>query len=149
MVALQDNIPQQKPYADVVHGAPGLHLPGQHHGDFAVASIHQDQQGAMRQAQEGAVVHFTPRDLAGVALLDVRLRQAKGPFIHIGGLISQTQRPQPLSNEVLDFQVVRRGDFQLERLHQRLLVAELAILRGLAGFGGIEGFDGNPHLAKF
>ncbi len=118
----------------------------------------------MRQAQEGAVVHFTPGDLAAVALGDVRLRPAKGPFIHLGGFILQTQRPQPVGNEVLDYQVVRGGGFQLARLHQGLLVgnaagfelvdqfvqrffvlpisAETAVLGGLAGFGVIEGFDG-------
>jgi len=37
----------------------------------------QAQQGAMRQAQEGAGVHFTPGDLAGVTLGDVCLRPAK------------------------------------------------------------------------
>ena len=118
----------------------------------------------MRQAQKGAVVHFTPGDLADVAFGDMRVRPAKGPFIHLGGFILQTQRPQPVGNEVLDFQVVRSGGFQLARLHQGLLVgdaagfelldqrvqsffvlpvaAETAVLGGLAGFGVIEGFDG-------
>ncbi len=165
VVALeQGDIPQQKPHADVVHGAPGQHLLGQCHGGFAITPVHQAQQGAMRQAEEGAVVHFTPGDLADVTLGDVRLRLAKGLFIHLGGFILQTQRPQPVGDEVLDFQVVRGGGFQLARLHQSLLVGdpagfelldqhvqgffvlpvatETAVLGGLAGFGVIEGFDG-------
>ncbi len=88
VVALeQGNISQQKPHPDVVHGAPGQHLLGQCHGGFAVAPVHQAQQGAMRQAKEGAVVHFTPGDLAAVALGDVRLRPAKGPFIQLSGFV--------------------------------------------------------------
>ncbi|NBW79360.1 MAG: hypothetical protein EBR27_10155 [Betaproteobacteria bacterium] len=92
------------------------------------------------------------------------MRPAKGPFIHLGGFILQTQRPQPIGDEILDFQVVWGGGFQLARLHQGLLVgdaagfelldqhvqglfvlpvaAESAVLGGLAGFGIIEGFDG-------
>lgn len=111
------NISQQKPHADVVHGVPGQHLLGQRHGSFAVSLVHQAQQGAMRQAQEGAVVHFTPGDQSGVALRNVRVRSAKGPFIHLGGFVLQTQRPQPVGDEVLDFKVVRGGGFQLARLH--------------------------------
>ncbi len=165
MVALeQGNIAQQEPHADVVHGAPSQHLLGQCHGGLSITPVHQAQQGAMRQAQEGAVVHFTPGDLAGVALGNVRLCPAKGPLIHLGGFVLQTQRPQPVGDEVLDFQVVRGGGFQLARLHQGLLVgdasgfelvdqriqglfvlpvaAESAVLGGLASFGVIEGFDG-------
>ena len=149
-------------------GAPREHLLGQCHGGFAafclVPSVHQAQQGAMHQAQEGPVVHFTPGDLAGVALGDLCLRPAKGLFLHLGRCILQTQRPQPVGNEVLDFQVVRGGGFQLARLHEGLLVGELAglqlvdqhiqgffalpvaaktaVLGGLDGFGVIEGFGG-------
>ena len=76
----------------------------------------------------------------------------------------QAQYPQPVGNEVLNFQVVGCGGFQLARLHQRLLVAELAglqfvdqhiqgffvlpvaaesaVLGGLAGVRVIEGFNG-------
>ena len=54
------------------------------------------------------------------------LRPAKGRFIHLGGFILQTQRPQPVGNEVLDFQVVWGGRFQLARLHQGLLVGDAA-----------------------
>lgn len=31
-----------------------------------------------------------------------------GPFIHLGGFILQAQCPQPVGNEVLNFQVVGR-----------------------------------------
>gem|GEM_PF-3308371 len=93
----QGNITQQKPHADVVHGAPGQHLLGQCHGVLPITPVHQAQHGAMRQAQKGAAyvtrLHFTPGDLAGVALGDVRLRPAKGPFLHIGSFVLQTQRP--------------------------------------------------------
>jgi len=63
-------------------------------------------------------------------------------FIHFGGFILRTQRPQPVGNEVLDFQVVRGGRFQLTSLHQGLLLGEAAVLGGFTGFGVIEGFDG-------
>ena len=118
----------------------------------------------MRQAQQGPVVHFTPGDLAGVTLGDVYLRPAKGLFLHLGRFVLQTQRPQPVGNEVLDFQFAWGGGFQLACLHQGLLVAELAglqlvdqhiqgffalpvaaktaVLGGLDGFGVIEGFGG-------
>jgi len=39
----QGNIAQQKPYADVVHRAPGQHLLGQCHGGFAISPVHQAQ----------------------------------------------------------------------------------------------------------
>ena len=72
----------------------------------------------MRQAQKGPVVHLAPGDLAFEAFGDVG------------------QCPQPVGREVLNFQVVGRGGFQLACLHQRLLVAELA------GFRVVKGFDG-------
>ena len=118
----------------------------------------------MRQTQEEPVVHFTPGDLAFEAFGDVGQCLLVGPFIHLGGLILQAQCPQPVGHEVLNFQVVGRGGFQLACLHQCLLVAELAglqfvdqhiqgffilpvaaetaVLGGLAGFRVIEGFDG-------
>ena len=80
----------------------------------------------MRQAQEGPVVHLTPGDLAFEAFGDVGQCLLVGPFIDLGGFVMQAQCPQPVGNEVLNFQVVGRGGFQLARLHQRLLVAELA-----------------------
>jgi hypothetical protein len=68
MVALEQcDITQQKAHADIVHGAPGQHLLGQRHGGFApfcfVPLAHQAQQGAVRQAQEGPVVHPMTRTL--------------------------------------------------------------------------------------
>jgi hypothetical protein len=96
----------------------------------------------MCQAQE-AVIHFTPGDLPGVALGDVRLRPAKSPFLYLGRFILQTQRTEPVGNEVLDFQVVQGGGFQLARLHQGLLVGDAACF---------ELFDqrvqGNPPLLQ-
>ena len=97
-------------------------------------------------------------------------RPAKGPLVHLGRFILQAQRPQPVGNEVLDFQVVRGGGFQLARLHQGLLVgdaaslelvdqrvkgffilpvaAETTVLGGLASFGVIEGFDGEGERGR-
>ena len=85
-------------------------------------------------------------------------------------IIVQAQCPQLVGNEVLNFQVVGRGGFQLARLHQRLLVAELAglqlvdqhiqgffvlpmaaepaLLGGLAGCRFIEGFYGEAQGKK-
>ena len=118
----------------------------------------------MRQAQLGPVVHLTPGDLAFEAFGDVGQCLLVGPFIGLGGFILQAQCPQPVGNEVLNFQVVGRGGLKLGRLHQRLLVCELAglqlvdqhiqgffvlpvaaepaVLGGLAGFRVVEGFDG-------
>ena len=169
MVALeQGDITQQEAHADAVHGAPGQHLLGQRHGGFApfgfVPPAHQAQQSAVRQAQEGPVVHLTLGDLAFEAFGNVGQCLLVGPLIHLGGFILQAQCSQPVGNEVLNFQVVGRGGFQLARLHQRLFVAELAglqfvdqhiqgffvlpvaaetaVLGGLAGFRVVEGFDG-------
>jgi hypothetical protein len=64
------------------------------------------------------------------------------PLMRLGGFILQAQCPQPVGNEVLNFQAVGRGGFQLARLHQRLLVAELAGLQLVEQH--IQGFVGNP-----
>ena len=141
---------------------------GQHHGGFApfgfASPAHQAQQGAVRQAQEGPVVRLAPCGLALEAFGDVGQCLLVGPLVHLGGFILQAQRLQPVGNQVLNFQVVGCGGFQLARLYQRLLMAELAglqlidqhiqgffvlpvaaetaVLGGLADFRVVEGFDG-------
>jgi len=43
------------------------------------------------------------------AFWDVGQCLAAGPLIHLGGFILQAQCPQPVGNEILNFQVVGRG----------------------------------------
>jgi len=99
----------------------------------------------------------------------VCLRPAKGLFLHLCRFVLQTQRPQPVGNEVVDFQVVRGGGFQLACLRQGLLVgdaagfelvnqrvqnffvlpvaAEAPLLVGLS-LGIIAGFDGEGERGR-
>ena len=62
-----------------------------------------------------------------------------GPFILLGGFILRAQYPQMVGYEVLNFQVVGRGGFQLVDQHiQGFFVlpaaAETTVLAGWAGF---------------